>query len=313
MSIDHNNLTGLDSLNQALADPSFQHALQRTQWDVPGDIAAWLARAALLYGLPFPYLIPDARMLPPERLRFFYVDANWLDALMDGITSVGTHTKRDALLQKILQPVLRGAAQSAALKWRSNVRDGKTFAVIQPHPGDDTGLPEQVAPDLNWCGFLLRSAVVAGWPGLEVNCYRGSEEDSGEMDVLRLERLAPDLLFCLLPAVPGLITLNEPAEGLHFGMSGSSEDGAPVVMLRSPDGISVASLDDPRLSPEVLSPEVKVPFRDSERCVIDIAGLRDTLQAELKKAFPALEIGPANFAVQLLDSAKKQSFLPHTE
>ena len=61
----------------------------------PDTIVAWLARAALLYGVPFEYITPDGRMLPRESLRFFYIDANWQNSLVDGAVSVGLSSSAD--------------------------------------------------------------------------------------------------------------------------------------------------------------------------------------------------------------------------
>ena len=47
------------------------------------------ARAVLLYGVPFHYLVPDERMMPPESIRFFHVDPGWIATLIQGATSVG--------------------------------------------------------------------------------------------------------------------------------------------------------------------------------------------------------------------------------
>lgn len=43
-----------------------------------------------LQGVPFNYLVPDARMLPPESIRFFQVDRMWIDALLAGASGVAT-------------------------------------------------------------------------------------------------------------------------------------------------------------------------------------------------------------------------------
>ena len=48
----------------------------------------------LLEQVPFCYLVPDSLLLPPESIRFFYVDRNWTDALIQGALSVGTVNSR---------------------------------------------------------------------------------------------------------------------------------------------------------------------------------------------------------------------------
>ena len=56
---------------------------------VPADIAAWLGRLHTLIGVPFGYLVGDQGQLPPESIRFFRLDDNWIRALLDGAFSLG--------------------------------------------------------------------------------------------------------------------------------------------------------------------------------------------------------------------------------
>ena len=58
-------------------------------FEPPPEVTRFCARAVLLYGVPFHYLVPDERMLPPESIRFFYLDPGWIATLIQGATSVG--------------------------------------------------------------------------------------------------------------------------------------------------------------------------------------------------------------------------------
>ena len=49
----------------------------------------------LLYPVPFHYLIPNPALLPPESLRFFHLDDNWVDALVDGALSIAVRNAAD--------------------------------------------------------------------------------------------------------------------------------------------------------------------------------------------------------------------------
>ena len=55
-------------------------------WD---SVVAWLTRLRLLEGVPFSYIVSSEEMLPNESIRFFHMDRNWLDALVDGALSTG--------------------------------------------------------------------------------------------------------------------------------------------------------------------------------------------------------------------------------
>jgi hypothetical protein len=63
----------------------------------------------LLENVPFVHLVTDARVLPPEPIRFSYIDPNYLDALCDGAASIGIQTSRDQL-QAIVRDVVPEAA-----------------------------------------------------------------------------------------------------------------------------------------------------------------------------------------------------------
>jgi len=62
---------------------------------VPREVARFLARLRLLVGVPFAYLVPDSDLLPPESIRFFYLDRAWTDAIVQGALSVSTMNTAD--------------------------------------------------------------------------------------------------------------------------------------------------------------------------------------------------------------------------
>lgn len=51
----------------------------------------WVLDKLHLAGVPAHYLLPDPSHIPPETLRFFHIDANWTDALVDGALSLANH------------------------------------------------------------------------------------------------------------------------------------------------------------------------------------------------------------------------------
>ena len=52
-------------------------------------------RLVLLYPVPFHYLIPHPALLPSESLRFFHLDDNWVNALVDGALSIAVRNLAD--------------------------------------------------------------------------------------------------------------------------------------------------------------------------------------------------------------------------
>jgi hypothetical protein len=130
----------------------------------PGSVANWLGSLGRLENLPFNYLVPDERMLPVDSLRFFHLDSDWIACLLDGAFSIGRTL----------------AVESWADDRHRDVR-----------------LAEHLNPPAS-AGFLLRSSIVSEWPGLIVEASRA---DGTPCDVVRLDRLSPDLLLGLF-AVP---------------------------------------------------------------------------------------------------------------
>ncbi|MFC0597620.1 hypothetical protein [Streptomyces palmae] len=163
---------------------------------------AWLERLRLLGPVPFPYLVPDADMLPPESLRFFHVDQDWIDALESGARSVGAATMTDAL------------ADEAALD-----------------PDDEPVVPQ--------AGLLLRSALVSGWPDLVIEAQSKTKVPNVYKPVpaIRRDQLAEDVLLCLYADVPDKVVLREPPQGLHFGF-----DSGDTLTLRNPRGEGCGTL-----------------------------------------------------------------------
>ncbi|CAI4214894.1 unnamed protein product [Parascedosporium putredinis] len=65
--------------HQVANNPDFAH------------VYAWVLDKLHLANVPAHYLLPDPSYLPQETLRFFYVDENWTEALVDGALSLANH------------------------------------------------------------------------------------------------------------------------------------------------------------------------------------------------------------------------------
>ena len=74
---------------------------------MPQDLRSWLVRLRLLEGVPFANLVADSELLPPESIRWFYVDRRWTDALVQGVLSVGTVNSDDRTQLTAQYPALR--------------------------------------------------------------------------------------------------------------------------------------------------------------------------------------------------------------
>lgn len=183
------------------ADP--RHWLGLTADDdqpVPDVVTAWLGRLHQLYGLPFNLLVPDARALPTETIRFFFVDPAWLAALTDGALSVGRTTTFDAEHDAALAPLVAARAVQA----RNAVR------------AQALGLPAPPAAGGPLSGFLLRSAAIAGWRGVEIAVFAANGQQP--LTLVRLDRVSDNVLLCLVDGPLASVRFTQPTEGLQFGV-----------------------------------------------------------------------------------------------
>lgn len=179
---------------------------------VPDIVTKWMARLKLLYGVPINYLVPDEGMLPPESIRFFYLDFNWIDAMLDGAFSLGRNlTPADdsstlALDRAASPSMLRGATTQSA-----NIR-ANALGVTPPQVSFKTV-----------SGFLLRSTLVQNYPGMGVNPYAlghtPTDPDTQLLNILRMETLGADsnTLICLVEGDIYRVDIHEAPEALHYG------------------------------------------------------------------------------------------------
>lgn len=281
------------------------------------DLADWLARRQLLVGLPFETLVPHPGLLPPESVRFFHLDPNWCDALVEGALSIGVESSRDRLYQDLMKDLIWDTTETAiqGLRTRLLADSGLTPPDLEPI--------EQ--PRL--AGMLLRSGAVAGWPGLEVRAYAAALADGVHPDLgtmippLRIDRLGADLLLCLWPAVPTLVTVDEPHEGVCFGF-----EDPPVgqlgrrLYLRSldPGSYGMPLATDAQMADGsdvyVIDPDATSVLDPATR-VLNVATLLTQIAATLPKlangdALTADDLTVRDIAVQMIKVPEQAVFAP---
>ncbi|MGE5515808.1 MAG: hypothetical protein ACM31D_08285 [Bacteroidota bacterium] len=260
---------------------------------LPKDVVAWLAQLVLLYGVPMEYLVAAPDLLPKESLRFFYLDSNWQRRLIDGALSVGLASSLDAatMLASYEDVVLQSLDATPQVRPRLL---GKPVANAQSS-----------APDMI-TGFLLRSAAVSGWPGIEVAAY--ADPQAAPLKLLRLERVNSDILLGLVDGLPSEVNFLQPPEGLHFGVN--TTGGNPDVFLRGlGHGNYPAGL---QITPVSSQTTAAVTMRANGGAgVIDVAATVATFTNQLA-ALGAWSAGDpftsAEFAIQMTRGAGLQIF-----
>ena len=184
---------------------------------LPPDVESWFSNLSALQGVPFNYLVPDERMLPPESIRFFYLDHNWIDALIDGAFSIGRRAVSEQSIEARHAPKLRQQA-----------RAGIGFDVL--NRTRSMAASDRVSDTSPITGFLIRSKAIAGWPNLRVLGF-SDDEATRSIAPLRIAMLSSDTMLCLFNGVLSSVLLREPPEYLHHGLEGFA--GKYEILLRS--------------------------------------------------------------------------------
>lgn len=250
--------------------------------ELPQAVSSWFKHLALLEGVPFNYLVPDERLLPPESIRFFRIDPMWMECLMDGAFSIGRVLATDHEQD------------------RSHRKDN----------ADKSHSTEQITNFLNstktMSGFLLRSDVVAGWPGLLVDGYSevvsdaipglndgasfrqdldGNDSLNGKvvkkLQLLRMASLSKNVLVCLFDGIVDAIDLYLKPEALHFG-------------LQPDDRIATSCVNNRAANPASLLSDSSL-WRQQSKRVLNIAELAKRKQSD----------NSAQFALRMIASVEK--------
>ncbi|KNG92099.1 hypothetical protein [Pseudaestuariivita atlantica] len=296
----------VEALKSLMAQPAVGTLLQQLNGSALASVeptplsyvVEWLGRLRLMAGLPFAQMVPDTRALPPESLRFFYVDPNYQSALLDGALSVAIENSQEVLYQSLNYELLDHGTLQESFQTRAKLT-GATVANPQATPG------------VPLVGCLMRSAVVAGWPGLEVKAYATSTNSADNQPVpsnpiqpLRIAHLAPEVLFCLFPEPPAWVEFGEPKEQLAFGI-----EDTQAVDLRY-----VSDVEGHQTGTIIAGQSVPIAsyFRGGDVArVLDIGKLSAGIEAALTSAYGGTlpnTFDSADFAIQMVRSPEQMIF-----
>jgi hypothetical protein len=293
--------TARKALYTRLKDPAQSSTLQ-PDGDLPPYMESFLAHLRLLVGVPFEYLLPDDRMLPPESIRFFYLDRSWTDRLVDGAVAVGQIGSREEAHYQARGQFL-GQLLDQSERMVRPLQRGTDFVAAKQSSDADARQAQPVT------GFVLRSSAVKQWPHMDVRAYdvtiaepyetSSANAIAHQLKLLRLELLAPSLMIALFEREPAMVILEEPHHGVQFGIR--HRGSQIVVPLR--DGTGNQILQNTNAVP------IQVPMRHRHHDVVRVKALRDALQAA-RAAHPAAvnQTGAGAFAISVLDPPWRQHF-----
>ena len=234
----------------------------------PEAIASWFKDLELLKNIPFNYLVPDAQLLPPESLRFFWVDSYWVDCLQDGAFSIGRVTSTDLKTDTQYQPTASGTRADELIT-----------------------------------GFLLHSEVVSGWPGLEVEGYSNLMDNvsianpNHKLTILRQERLSESILLCLFQGEVKAVDFSIKAESVNCGVD-------PIYQLPGSNNLQIQK-GLRKLDGTQGQEKINVPCKNAGLGVIDIKELANMIK---QKLLYREEFTSAQFALTMIEGSPKIRF-----
>lgn len=285
----------LGELN-AIKTVAFSERISDLDLTIPKEVKIFLNNLYKLNGIPFSYLLPHEFLLEKEHskknevytgtLSVFYVDPNWIEALLDGALSIGRMHNNDSLLEMVVS---------------GNFIDGYTTEslIIDDNKNID-------GRKLNTTGFLFRSDLVSGWRGLEITAF---DADNKVLPALRFERIDTDIFLGVFNGNITSITIKQPYEGLHFGIK-TSKSGYNK-NLKNEDGTNQEIVDG--------TADVNKELNEGliNKGIIDIAGLANVMHQKLIEKNWMNTTGKssgkyftsAEFAYQMVDSPVKKDIL----
>jgi len=310
-----------NNFHQSVTTAMAENASDQAPPILTDDLKLWLAQLTLLYGVPIEYLVPDYRMLPVESIRFFYLDRNWLDRLVDGAMSVGVLSTKEMIFNKTFFKSIYQQVDVTQQQVRSIIRD------------EQVKVPSKIGGTIS--GLLFRSQVVTDYPGIEINAY----DESGKLlPILRMDRLSNSLLLCIFNGVPDNVEFIQPSEGLHFGIQREKNSTTFQINLRG-----LGFKDNPNDPPKYPGgKQIDIPpgseqyqqatgtiLTGASEGVIDIMGLVkgannpksiEATMASLPKPNPLTnpetgktELTPGGFAIQMVVTAGRQAYKIKTQ
>jgi hypothetical protein len=265
--------------------------------EMPAYMESFLGHLRLLVGVPFDYLIADARLLPDESIRFFYLDRSWTDRLVDGAIAVGKTGTREQAHHQAHAPAVQEQLDFTERGVRDLQRARVSFEFLRKNPRTGSGG--------TITGFLLRSAAVSGWPHMDVRAFDKvlpvpvdmNDARTHQLRTLRLERLAPSVLLALFEGIPKLVWCEEPHHGVMFGVH--EVDGKFSIFRRDAQANKILGSQD-----------ISVPRRATNHRVLAVRDVQRNLQKARDDGQSEMPVqdGSADLAIELLQLPWRQRF-----
>ncbi|KAF4966411.1 hypothetical protein FSARC_5920 [Fusarium sarcochroum] len=171
-----------------------------------------------LVNVPQHYLLVEQSLLPRESLRFFFIDPNWINVLIDGALSLGNHeltNERKTTANDAKDPARKAIKEAISLLFED---------------------PNFHKPTIPRFGFYLRSTIVNQFPDLKVS-VQVTDSTSGDAYPLRQEVIDEETMIVFFSDAPlkeGLLSLRFelPANKQYFSAGTVTDSEVDIVYKR---------------------------------------------------------------------------------
>ncbi|KAG9496368.1 hypothetical protein J7337_012956 [Fusarium musae] len=212
-------------------------------------VQSWILDKLHLADVPAHYLIADPSHVSPETLRFFHVDENWTEALIDGALSLANQSTSEDYVRLAIKKQLQGFINT---------------------PLEGLGYCQQMPK----YGFIMRSEILVQFPDLVVSpefakvASPNDEEDKikPQAPILIQRRLSSDMMLVLFDRTPPDLTALEftlPSHQQPFVIgSGLDRDNLKITHLKI---YTTEPENSPQLEPPSTVKERHMPLDPAPR------------------------------------------------
>ncbi|EWG48705.1 hypothetical protein FVEG_08389 [Fusarium verticillioides 7600] len=212
-------------------------------------VQSWILDKLHLADVPAHYLIADPSHVPPETLRFFHVDENWTEALIDGALSLAN--------QSASEDYARSAIKKQLQDYISTPLEGLGYCQQMPK-----------------YGFIMRSEILVQFPELAVspefakvaNPTNDEDKIKPQAPILIQHRLSSDMMLVLFDRTPPDLTALEftlPSHQQPFVIgSGLDRDNLKITHLKI---YTTKPENSPQLEPPSKVKERRMPLDPAPR------------------------------------------------
>ena len=258
---------------------------------IPAGLEDYADRLRLLNDIPLTYLLTDVSDLPEESIRFGVVDINWTDAFIDGAFSVGRVCGQDGHMDK--EHIKFAVKEKLYSETPRMKRMHEAHKKIVLHSAERKRATEDYSV---MSAVLIRSELIYTETGLN---YLGFNKAGEELLILRIEKIADDIMICLFSGIIDEFIIEEPCTNMKFGCY--YENDERMIDLRS-------ASDDEKFGERLGSFPIDECVDDNG--ILHAKMLSDKIEKELIAAgkLDTEKITPARFAYEMISVAHRAKF-----